>query len=260
MAKLCSVLLISTIGGSLSLGCALQASDGESPSKDEAAVTVDQYRYQNERLVVSSVAEGDGRRLLDGPDNARLNELLSVPSSGVVVDPNDDHVFWIYHDDVERLSAVDAIKRHLVLKPAVFPASVLANLTKKDAGSTLATRALGTGCLGPQTALFENNNLGGAQLTVYGATSDLWSLGFNDKASSLTFVSGITSLYENVGFTGHSITFVPNLSVRLSTCPVSQPFGQINALSAYVMSSTLYFFKTSWNDQASAAVFAETQF
>jgi hypothetical protein len=248
------------VGGSFSLGCAMQAGDGESPSNDTAAVTVDQYRYHDETLVVSSVPEGDGRRLLDGPDNARLNELLSDPQSGVVVDPNTEHVFWIYHDDVERTSAVDAIKRTLVLKPAVFPASVLAKLTTKDAGSTLDTRALGTGCLTPQTALFENNNETGAQLTVRGATSDLWSLGFNDKASSLTFVSGVTALYENVGFTGHSITFVPDLDVRLSTCPVSQPFGQINSLSSYVMSSTLWLFKTSWNDQASAATFTETQF
>jgi hypothetical protein len=252
------------VGGSFALGCAMPASDGENPSADRSAATVDQYRYNDETLVVSSVPDGDGRRLLDGPDNARLAELLGVPTSGVVVDPNDDHVFWIYQDDSERMTAVDTIKSHLVLEPGVLPKALvdqaLLDKASGDVGSTLDTRALGSGCLTPQTALFENDKLGGAELVVRGATSDLWSLGFNDMASSLTFVSGITALYQDVNFGGHSITFVPNLSIRLSTCPVTQTFGEIDSLSAYVMSSTLWIFKTSWNDQASAATFSETQF
>ena len=86
-------------------------------------------------------------------------------------------------------------------------------------------------------------------------------MGFNDKASSLTFVSGNASIFQDVNFGGHSLTLMPNFEVRLSTCGVSQPYGQYDSLSIIQMSTQWWIFGfVSWNDQASSALLTQTQF
>jgi hypothetical protein len=250
---------VGLLGGCLSLACGGSAGEGENASESESAITVDHYRYHDELLEVSSVPEGEGRRLLEGPDNARLMELLGAPSAGIVVDPTEERLFWITLDEADRTNAVEEIKGHLVLKPADFP--VVESGEEGDArAGTLDPLALGVGCLTPGTTLFDGANLSGAQLSVRGNVGDLRPFAFDNRPSSLTFVSGITALFENLNFTGHSIAFVPDLEIRRSTCSVSQPFGQINSLSSYVMTSTLWIFKTSWDNQATSASFAQTQF
>jgi hypothetical protein len=255
------VLSLVLSGACSALGCGSQPGTGEDPGSAAGAVETDHYRYGAEQLQASASTGPEGRRLLEGPDNARLAELLGKPSAGVVVDPNAEHSFWIYTNAAERDQAVAEIKAHLVLKPATLPNDALkAAPSAQEEPIGTSTQAIGAGCLYPQLTLFDGVNQTGQPCPVYGAQPDLRVLGFDNRPSSISFVSGIASLYENLSFTGHSITFVANLVVRLSTCGITQDFGQINSLSSYTMSTTFFFFHTSWDNQATSAIYTQTQF
>jgi hypothetical protein len=204
----------------------------------------------------------EGPVLLDGPDNAKIAELLALPVAGVIVDPDQEHVFWIYTNDTERDQAVNDLQASLAAKPTTTLNAGMDEAPQGSADPSIgrATRALGAGCSTPGLRLFAANNFGGGSVFVTGAEANLPRFNFNDVTSSLIFVSGFATLFEHLDFGGHSITFVPNLNVRLSTCDTTQTFGQVEALSSYTMSSTLYFFRTSWNDQTTSALFSQTQF
>jgi hypothetical protein len=253
-----TVLVMLTLGAA---GCAVDA--GSEPASSTAErLQADSYRYGGEILQARMMIRAEGPVLLEGADNARIAELLALPAAGVIVDPGHERVFWIYTNDLERDQAVNELQASLAAKPVTTlePGMDEALPASADPSIGRATRALGAGCFTPGLSLFAANNLGGGSVFVTGAESNLPRFNFNDVTSSLTFVSGFATLFEHLDFAGHSITFVPNLNVRLSTCDTTQTFGQINALSSYTMSSTLYFFRTSWNDQTTSALFSQTQF
>ena len=88
------------------LGCGAQTGDGGDASAQEQ-VRVIHYRHGSELLEAKFRGDPQAPELLDGPDNDRLQQLMSEPTSGLATDPSDENLFWIYDNDAEGRRARD---------------------------------------------------------------------------------------------------------------------------------------------------------
>jgi hypothetical protein len=237
-------------------GCANQVGQAEATGTSAFELRVERYRYEKEQLLATIEMRPEGDHVLEGSDNARLAALMAIPNAGILVDPVEENLSWIYTTEAERAALMADAHARVPLKVVdELPPGVL-----RDHAGSLKTFDSSYGCLVPGTTLFQNDNYGGASFFFSGAIRNLADFSFDNETSSVFTVSGDVILYENPVWSGHSIVLVPNLEIRLSTCPVSQPYGLTPSLSGRTMSTSFWFWTTSWERQASSTSYEPWQY
>jgi hypothetical protein len=224
------------------LGCGAQTGDGGDASAQEQ-VRVIHYRHGSELLEAKFRGDPQAPELLDGPDNDRLQQLMSEPTSGLATDPSDENLFWIYDNDAEgRRISQELRQRQLDAKPNALPTRTLSLFPPGSTGS----------CPSPRGILYRDDNEGGGSFSFSGAVSNLGTFSFNDASSSVYAKGGAVVLYEHANYGGHSLTLDPDVTVMTSDCPGWAWY--VHSLSRYDMISS-WFWRISWNDQASSVAF-----
>lgn len=216
----------------LTIGCANPSGTTTSaPIHETSAVEIEKYVYFDNQYEISYEVDGKNAKMIDGPDNAAVAELMKNPSSGLVKDPKDSNMFWIYKDTNEAKTVADLIK------------------SKNGLKKTIASANFG----GSYVILYEHDNYGGRSLKVSGSSTYLgW---FNDLTSSLYIRNGDISFCEDANFNGHSLTILCIYEASSTAgAAYSYTFNQIPSLRSYTMISRWYWSNTSWNDQISSLI------
>jgi hypothetical protein len=197
-----------------------------------ASVEKEKYVHFDKTYEIEYSVTGKDIKKIDGADNAAVAELMSGPTAGVVKDPKEENVFWIYKDSTERANVVDLIKtKHNLPK-----------LSKKLAKTTHSYY---------DVVLYQHSNYGGATFTIYVNVPSCSDYGWNDAASSLKLYNADVTLYENSNYGGHSITFVCDMEASVGGT-YAYSFGEYPSLGSYTMISRWYWTDISWNDQVSS--------
>jgi hypothetical protein len=249
-----------TLASMLVVGCGSEAGQAEPIGSGAHELRVERYRYKGEELKVTLELRPEGPRMVDGPDNARVGELLTIPNAGVLIDPEDHTLAWLYFTTAESDALRAQIRarvplRHLdELPPQGQPSAQTDSLSGKVRAAIGQTGTVVGGCYVPGATIYAANNYGGASLFASGGFRDLREQNFDNVTSSARMWGGGLNLYEDPVWGGHSAGLLSQYEIKLSTCPYSQTFGEYPALSQWVMTSWL-FWTTSWNDQTSSTMF-----
>ena len=211
-----NALMISTLTAMLVIGCSNTTAPTGLQNNETGSVVVEKYVYLDKQYEISYNKVGDEIKMLDGPDNAAVADLMANSSSGFALDPKETNTLWIYKNADELKNIVDLID-------AKYGTKALA----KKAGQYA------------HALLWEHDNRNGTSLVVNYSTSSLPT--FNDKASALEFWSSEVCLYEHANYGGHSLYLYP---VYYSGYGY---YKLINSLSAYPMYGSV-----NWNDKVSS--------
>lgn len=212
----------------LTVGCSNPTqSVTDSQVDPTASIAKEKYVYFDKTYEIEYSVTGKDIKKLDGADNAAVEELMSAPSAGLVRDPKEINVYWVYKDSTELATVVDLVKaKHGLSK-------LSKKLAKTTSGSYYAI-------------LYQHINYGGATFTIYVNVPSCSGYGWNDVASSLKLLNADVTLYENSNYSGHSITLISEIEV-VSGGIYQYCYGDYPRLGAYIMTAF-----TTWNDQVSS--------
>jgi hypothetical protein len=214
----------------LTIGCSSPDNSSIGPQNQLAAtIEKEKYIYFDKTYEVEYNVVGDSVKKIDSPDNAAVAELMSNPSAGLVKDPKEENVFWIYKDRSEQIKVVNLIK----------------------AKSNLPQKLAKTKYSGAYANLYYNSNYDAYAYRITGSESYVGDQ-YNDEISSLYTHDANIALYEHGNYGGHSITFVCD-GWRWFEFEIEwHRSAQIPNLSNYTMISRWYWGDISWNDQVSS--------
>jgi hypothetical protein len=182
----------------------------------------------------------------DGPETRLLEQVLRSPSSGLIVDGAQPGKLWAFATPEDQALALRSIDPSMSFNPdRAEPPKVGGAADRHDSGTYWWT--LYEDGDRKRRWLDPNNLFGDWGGTPWAPGGASWVGRFNDLGSSIDVFSpfgcqGALTVYEDVGFGGHSVTFLTNPATG----------STFHNLWDFCMKDFLGFCTTNWNDQISS--------
>jgi hypothetical protein len=203
-----------------------------------SADTLSTFIYDGDELKAQVAQGADGAEMLDGFDKARIQELLALPTAGLLPDPDDEKLFWIYTNEDEMMAARADMQSRL-----------------GEDGVSRQSLVGTCGALPSSVALYEHVNFSGSH--QYDEADEVAYVGggFNDQASSVEFWNGDLVIYQDADFGGNSL-YIAHQSQNFylgphGDCTVWEEHGSAN-LTSYRFFPNFPLGNFTWNDQLSS--------